>query len=194
MQLEETMHSITKLTLTALCLAAVPVVVAAQDSTKRDMPARDTLTTGALTLPSETSAPTAATRSVLATATAAGSFNTFVAAIKTAGLTETLEGNGPFTIFAPTDAAFAKLPKAQLDALLKDQAKLKVMLTYHVLPGNFTSDQLVKLTSAKTLNGKTLKIVSKDGKLWADNGQVTLTDMPATNGSVYAIDTVLLPN
>jgi uncharacterized surface protein with fasciclin (FAS1) repeats len=194
MQLEETMHSITKLTLTALWLAAVPVVVAAQDSTKRDMPARDTLTTGALTLPSETSAPTAATRSVLATATAAGSFNTFVAAVKTAGLTETLEGKGPFTIFAPTDAAFAKLPKAQLDALLKDQAKLKAILTYHVLPGNFTSDQLVKLTSAKTLNGKTLKIVSKDGKLWVDNGQVTLTDMPATNGSVYAIDTVLLPN
>jgi len=188
------MHSITKLTLMALCLAAVPVVVAAQDSTKRDMPAKDTLTTGALTMPSEASAPTAGTRSVLATATAAGSFNTFVAAIKTAGLTETLEGKGPFTILAPTDAAFAKLPKAQLDALLKDQAKLKAILTYHGLPGNFTSDQLVKLTSAKTLNGKTLKIASKDGKLWADNGQVTLTDMPATNGSVYPIDTVLLPN
>jgi uncharacterized surface protein with fasciclin (FAS1) repeats len=188
------MHSITRLTLTALCLAAVPAVVLAQDSTKREAPVRDTLTTGALTMPSDTTAPTAGTRSVIATATAAGSFNTFVAAIKTAGLTETLEGKGPFTVLAPTDAAFAKLPKAKLDALLKDQAKLKTILSYHVLPGNYTPAQLAKLTSAQTLNGKTLKIASKDGKLWADNGQVTLTDMPATNGGVYAIDTVLMPN
>jgi len=188
------MHSITRLTLTALCLAAVPAVVLAQDSTKREAPVRDTLTTGALPMPSDTTAPTAGTRSVIATATAAGSFNTFVAAIKTAGLTETLEGKGPFTVLAPTDAAFAKLPKAKLDALLKDQAKLKTILSYHVLPSNYTPAQLAKLTSAPTLNGKTLKIASKDGKLWADNGQVTLTDMPATNGGVYAIDTVLMPN
>jgi len=187
------MHSITKLTLTALCLAAIPAVATAQDSTKREARVRDTLTTGALPMPIE-KAPPAGTRSVIATATAAGSFNTFVAAIKTAGLTETLEGKGPFTVFAPTDAAFAKLPKGKLDALLKDQAKLKAMLTYHVLPGTFTSAQLVKLTSAKTLNGKTLKIVSKNGQLTVDNAQVTLTDMPATNGGVYAIDTVLLPN
>ena len=186
------MHSITKLTLTALCLAAVPAVAAAQDSA-RQAPARDTLMTGAVTTPSETT-PTVGTRSVIATATAAGSFNTFVAAIKTAGLTETLEGKGPFTVFAPTDAAFAKLPKDKLDALLKDQAKLKAILSYHVLPGNYTPAQLAKLTSAKTLDGKTLKVASKDGKVWADNGQVTLTDMPATNGGVYAIDTVLMPN
>lgn len=191
------MHSITKLTLTALCLAAVPAVALAQDSA-RQAPARDTLMTGVVTTPSETSPgetkPIAGPRSVIATAIAAGSFNTFVAAIKTAGLTETLEGNGPFTVFAPTDAAFAKLPKDKLDALLKDQAKLKAILSYHVLPGNYTPAQLAKLTSAPTLNGKTLKIALKDGKLWADNGQVTLTDMPATNGGVYAIDTVLMPN
>ncbi len=187
------MHPITKLTLTALCLAAIPVVAAAQDSTRREAPVRDTLTTGAVTMPSDTTA-TAGARSVLATATAEGSFNTFVAAIQTAGLTATLEGKGPFTVFAPTDAAFAKLPKGKLDALLKDPAKLKAILTYHVLPGNFTSAQLVKLSSAKTLNGKTLKIVSKDGKLTVDNAQVNLTDMPATNGGVYAIDTVLMPN
>jgi uncharacterized surface protein with fasciclin (FAS1) repeats len=187
------MHSITRLTLTALCLAAVPAVAMAQDSS-RHAPVRDTLTTGAVAMPSDTTAPTTGTRSVIATATAAGSFNTFVAAIKTAGLTETLEGNGPFTVFAPTDAAFAKLPKDKLDALLKDQARLKAILSYHVLPGNYTPAQLAKLTSSKTLNGKTLKIASKDGKLWADNGQVTLTDMPATNGGVYAIDTVLMPN
>ncbi|HEY8106123.1 MAG TPA: fasciclin domain-containing protein [Gemmatimonadales bacterium] len=154
--------------------------------------------TGLVTTPSETTpgetAPTAGTRSVIATATAAGSFNTFVAASKTAGLTETLEGNGPFTVFAPTDAAFAKLPKDKLDALLKDQVKLKAILSYHVLPGNYAPAQLAKLTSAKTLNGKTLKIAAKDGKVWADNGQVTLTDMAATNGGVYAIDTVLMPN
>ena len=187
------MHSITKLTLTALCLAAIPVVATAQDSTRREAPIRDTLTTGAVTMPSDTTA-IAGARSVLATATAEGSFNTFVAAIQTAGLTETLEGKGPFTVFAPTDAAFAKLPKGKLDALLKDPAKLKAILTYHVLPGNFTSAQLVKLSSAKTLNGKTLKIVSKDGKVTVDNAQVNLTDMPATNGGVYAIDTVLMPN
>lgn len=191
------MHSITKLTLTALCLAAVPAVALAQDSA-RQAPARDTLMTGLVTTPSETSPgetkPIARPRSVIATATAAGSFNTFVAAIKTAGLTETLEGNGPFTVFAPTDAAFAKLPKDKLDALLKDQAKLKAILSYHVLPGNYTPAQLAKLTSANTLNSKTLKIASKDGKVWADNGQVTLTDMPAANGGVYAIDTVLMPN
>ena len=187
------MHSITKVTLAALCLAAVPAIATAQDSTRRAAPVRDTLTTGALTMPSDTTA-TAGTRSVIATATAAGSFNTFVAAIKTAGLTETLEGKGPYTVFAPTDAAFAKLPKDKLDALLKDQAKLKAILTYHVLPGAFNAAQLVKLNSAQTLNGKMLKIVSKDGKLWADKGQVSLTDMSATNGDVYAIDTVLLPN
>jgi uncharacterized surface protein with fasciclin (FAS1) repeats len=187
------MHSITKVTLAALCLAAVPVVATAQDSTRREGPVRDTLTTGALTMPSET-APTAGTRSVIATAIAVGSFNTFVAAIKTAGLTETLEGKGPYTVFAPTDAAFAKLPKDNLDALLKDQAKLKAILTYHVLPGAFNPTQLVKLNSAQTLNGKMAKIVSKDGKLWVDKGQVSLTDMSATNGEVYAIDTVLLPN
>jgi len=186
------MHSITKLTLTALCLAAVPAVGAAQDSA-RQAPAKDTLMTGLVTTPSET-APTTGTRSVIATATAAGSFNTFVAAIKTAGLTETLEGNGPFTVFAPTDAAFAKLPKDKLDALLKDQAKLKAILSYHVLPASYTPAELAKLTSVKTINGKTLKIAAKDGKVWADNGQVTLTAMPATNGGVYAIDTVLMPN
>ena len=136
----------------------------------------------------------ATNQDIVETAVGAGQFKTLAAALKAADLVGTLKGDGPFTVFAPTDAAFAKLPKDKLDALLKDPAKLKAILTYHVLPGNFTSAQLVKLSSAKTLNGKTLKIVSKDGKVTVDNAQVNLTDMPATNGGVYAIDTVLMPN
>lgn len=123
----------------------------------------------------------------------AGNFKTLVAAVKAAGLAETLAGTGPFTVFAPTDEAFAKLPAGTVDALLKDKEKLTAILTYHVVAGAVTSDQVVKLTSARTVNGKDLKIKVAGGKVAIGNAQVVQADIKASNGVIHVIDTVLLP-
>lgn len=122
----------------------------------------------------------------------AGSFNTLVAAVKAAGLVETLKGEGPFTVFAPTDEAFAKLPKEQLDALLADPTKLAEVLTYHVVPGRVMAADVVKLDSAKTVQGGSITIVSGDGVL-VDGAKVIRTDIPASNGVIHVIDTVIMP-
>jgi uncharacterized surface protein with fasciclin (FAS1) repeats len=121
----------------------------------------------------------------------AGSFNTLVAAVKAAGLVDTLKGPGPFTVFAPTDAAFAKLPKATLDGLLKDPAALSKILTYHVVPGKVMAAD-VKAGKVKTVNGQELT-VKTDGGVMVDNAKVTATDVGATNGVIHVIDTVILP-
>jgi uncharacterized surface protein with fasciclin (FAS1) repeats len=134
-----------------------------------------------------------ATRDIIETAAAAGSFNTLAAAIEAAGLTETLKGEGPFTVFAPTDDAFAKLPAGTVDALLKDKAKLTAILTYHVVPGEVGSEQVVGLSSAKTVNGADLPIAVRDGKVIVGQATVTQTDIAASNGVIHVIDTVLLP-
>src|SRR5919107_4712387 len=109
-------------------------------------------------------ASAAATGDILETATSAGSFTTLAKALEAAGLVESLKGEGPFTVFAPTDEAFAKLPEGTLDALLKDKEKLTAILTYHVVPGNITAEQVAGMTSAKTVNGKELSIAA-DGKV-----------------------------
>jgi uncharacterized surface protein with fasciclin (FAS1) repeats len=137
-----------------------------------------------------TSLATAA-EDIVDTAVAAGNFTTLVTAIKAAGLVDTLKGKGPFTVFAPTDAAFAKIPKADLDALLKDKAKLTAVLTYHVVPAKVMAKD-VKAGDAPTVNGKPLKITTSYG-VKVNDAKVTATDIVATNGVIHVIDTVLLP-
>jgi len=139
-------------------------------------------------------APAAAAEGdIIETAGAAGSFTTLARAIEAAGLTETLKGEGPFTVFAPTDQAFAKLPKEDLDALLKDREKLAAVLTYHVVPQKVGSAEVATLTSVRTVNGKELPISAADGKVLVGNATVIQADFPATNGVIHVIDTVLLP-
>jgi uncharacterized surface protein with fasciclin (FAS1) repeats len=130
---------------------------------------------------------------IIETAVSAGSFTTLAKAIETAGLVETLKGEGPFTVFAPTDEAFAKLPPGALDALLQDKAKLAAVLTYHVVPGRVTSTEVVKLRTAKTVNGKPLTITTADEMVMVDQAMLTQGDVPAKNGVIHVIDRVLLP-
>jgi uncharacterized surface protein with fasciclin (FAS1) repeats len=130
---------------------------------------------------------------IVQTAVAAGQFKTLVALVKQAGLAGALSGKGPLTVFAPTDAAFAKVPKATLAALGKDKAKLKAVLLYHVVAGKVTAAQVVKLTSAKTLNGQAVAIKVKDGKVYVNSAQVVTPDVLASNGVIHVINKVLIP-
>jgi uncharacterized surface protein with fasciclin (FAS1) repeats len=131
---------------------------------------------------------------IVAVASGAGSFNTLVAAVKAAGLVETLQGTGPFTVFAPTDEAFAKLPKGTVEDLLKpeNKEKLVAILTYHVLPGKVTAAE-VKTMKAKTVNGKELNLKVWGGDVTVDNAKVVKADVMAKNGVIHVIDTVVLP-
>ena len=128
---------------------------------------------------------------IVDTAVAAGSFNTLATALTAAGLIDTLKGKGPFTVFAPTDAAFAKIPKADLDALLKDKAKLTAVLTYHVVPGKVMAAD-VKAGKVKTVQGNEI-VVATMGGVMVDNAKVTATDIVADNGVIHVIDTVIMP-
>jgi uncharacterized surface protein with fasciclin (FAS1) repeats len=129
---------------------------------------------------------------IVDTAVNAGSFNTLVAAVKAAGLVDTLKGAGPFTVFAPTDDAFAKLPAGTVDALLKDIPQLKKILTYHVVSGKVLAADVVKLKSAKTVEGTEVKIDASNGVKLNDS-TVTTADVAADNGVIHIIDTVLIP-
>ena len=120
-------------------------------------------------------------------------FSTLLAALKAAGLDKTLAGKGPFTVFAPTNAAFAKVPKAALDALLKNKAQLTKVLTYHVVPGSVTAAQVTKLKTAKTVEGSSVKITVMGSNVMIDKAKVTKTDIKASNGVIHVIDTVLMP-
>jgi uncharacterized surface protein with fasciclin (FAS1) repeats len=132
-------------------------------------------------------------KDIVETAVAAGSFNTLATALQAAGLVETLKGKGPFTVFAPTDEAFAKIPKADLDALLKDKAKLTAVLTYHVVSGKVMASDVVKLKEAKTVEGTAAKVMVMGGKVMIDNAHVVKTDIAASNGVIHVIDSVILP-
>ena len=134
-------------------------------------------------------------KDIVDTAVAAGSFNTLATALKAAGLVDTLKGKGPFTVFAPTDEAFAKLPAGTIEDLLKpeNKAKLASILTYHVVPGAVSSSEVVKMTSAKTVQGESVKISIKDGGVMIDNANVVKTDVIASNGVIHVIDSVILP-
>ena len=132
---------------------------------------------------------------IVDTAVQAGQFKTLVAALQAAGLVDTLKGAGPFTVFAPTDAAFAALPAGTLDTLLKpeNRAKLAAILTYHVVPGRVTADQASGLRSAKTVEGEALAIGTTRGAVTVNDARVVKADVPATNGVIHVIDKVLLP-
>ena len=134
-------------------------------------------------------------KDIVDTAVAAGSFKTLAAALTAAGLVETLKGEGPFTVFAPTDEAFAKLPAGTVEELLKpeNKAKLTDILTYHVVAGNVASDAAMKLTTATALNKKAIKLEVKEGALYLNESKVTAADVACTNGVIHIIDTVLLP-
>jgi len=135
-------------------------------------------------------------KDIVDTAVAAGSFKTLAAALTAGDLIQTLKGKGPFTVFAPTDEAFAKLPAATLADLLKpeNKAKLVAILTYHVVPGKVMASQVTGLKSAKTVNGQSVTIAVKDGRVMIDNAHVVKTDIATSNGVIHVIDTVLLPS
>jgi len=136
-----------------------------------------------------------ACKDIVDTAVAAGSFKTLAAALGAGGLVETLKSQGPFTVFAPTDEAFAKLPKGTVEDLLKpeNKAKLVKILTYHVVPGNVKAADVVKLSSAKTVEGSEVKITVADGNVKVDGANVVKTDIATSNGVIHVIDAVILP-
>jgi uncharacterized surface protein with fasciclin (FAS1) repeats len=136
-----------------------------------------------------------AQKDIVDTAVAAGSFKTLATALQAAGLADTLKGKGPFTVFAPTDEAFSKLPAGTVESLLKpeNKDKLKAILLYHVVSGDVTAAQVVKLSSAKTINGQDLNLAVKDGTVMVNDATVVKADVLASNGVIHVIDTVLLP-
>lgn len=131
-------------------------------------------------------------KNIVETAVEAGSFKTLVTAVQAAGLVETLSGVGPFTVFAPTDDAFAKIPKETLDAVLADKDKLTAILTYHVVSGKVMASDVVGLNSAKTVQGGEVKIDTENGVI-INNAKVVKADIECTNGVIHVIDTVLMP-
>lgn len=167
-----TVKSITRAALVAAVLAA-PTILSAQNSQKGKK-----------------------MNDIVAVAIGAGQFNTLVAAVKAAGLVETLQGTGPFTVFAPTDAAFAKLPKGAVEALLADKEKLVAVLTYHVVSGNVAAADIIKMGGAdpSTVNGAPVHITVRDGDVFVDGAKVINADIQASNGVIHVIDTVILPS
>jgi uncharacterized surface protein with fasciclin (FAS1) repeats len=160
-----------------LVSAAVMAVAAAPASARTDLNA----------------APSGAEKNIVQTAVAAGKFKTLASLLKKAGLAGTLQGKGPFTVFAPTDAAFAKVPDATLKALGEDKAKLRSVLLYHVAKGKLTAAKVVKRESVKTLQGQRVKIRVRDDKVFVGGARVTTADVGASNGVIHIINKVLIP-
>ena len=150
---------------------------------------------GVLLVPANAEAQHKASKDIVTVAVEAGSFETLVAAVKAAGLVETLQGPGPFTVFAPTDEAFAKLPAGTVEALLKDPAALRAVLTYHVVPGRVMAADVVRSNGGtpETVQGQSLTIRVVDGKVMVDGATVVTADIAASNGVIHVIDTVVLP-
>lgn len=132
---------------------------------------------------------------IVTVASNAGTFNTLVAAVKASGLADTLQNDGPFTVFAPTDAAFAKLPRGSIDALLADNDKLKAVLTYHVVPGSLMASDIVKMSGGEveTVNGESVRVTLRDGTVFIDGAKVVSTNIIASNGIIHVIDAVIVP-
>jgi len=149
----------------------------------------------ALAILANAQAARAQEKDIVDTAVAAGSFKTLAAALTAAGLVDTLKGKGPFTVFAPTDEAFAKLPAGTVEGLLKpeNKAKLTAILTYHVVPGKVMAAQVTSLKDAKTVNGQSVGISTMAGKVMVDKSHVVKTDIGASNGVIHVIDTVMMP-
>ena len=151
---------------------------------------------GAMTLgavASSASAPHKPAKNIVQTAVAAGQFKTLTKLVKEAGLAGALQAKGPYTVFAPTDAAFTKVPKATLAALAKDKAKLRAVLLYHVAKGKLTAAKVVKLHSIKTLNGQSLKVRVSDGTVTVGGARLIKTDIGTSNGVIHVINKVLIP-
>jgi uncharacterized surface protein with fasciclin (FAS1) repeats len=144
-------------------------------------------------LGSTASATSQENRTIAQTAAASGQFKTLTQLLKQAGLVSTLQRRGPYTVFAPTDAAFEKVPKQTLRALLANKAKLKAVLLYHVVPGRVTAAKVVKLTSATTANGERVRIRVKGSTVYVNNARVTKADVIASNGVIHVVDRVLIP-
>jgi uncharacterized surface protein with fasciclin (FAS1) repeats len=166
------------LTLTAVTAAAVAAVVPSASAR----------------VPSQGSPVSAsAKKDIVATATAAGKFKTLTSLLEQAGLARTLQGRGSYTVFAPTDAAFAKVPKATLEALGKDKAKLRSVLLYHVAKGKLTAAKVVKRSSVRTLNGQSVRVRVSGDKVTVGGARVTTPDIAASNGVIHVINKVLIP-
>jgi len=136
-------------------------------------------------------------KDIIDTASAAGNFKTLSSALKEAGLVVTLKSGGPYTVFAPTDAAFEKLPKAEVDALLKDKAKLKNVLLFHVLPGTLPSSTVLRMSDGdkvKTVSGKEFTLGLKNSQVTVNGALVSKADITASNGVIHAIDSVIMPS
>jgi transforming growth factor-beta-induced protein len=175
--------------ISVLAVAVVPLVIAACGSSSSSASSSPAMSTAA----SPAMSP-AATADIVDTAVAAGQFTTLAKALQAAGLVDALKGPGPFTVFAPTDAAFAKLPAGTLDTLLKDpKGELTKILTYHVVPGKVMAADITDGMTAKTLEGSTVKFTVKDGKVYVNGAQVTTADVPASNGVIHVINKVLIP-
>jgi uncharacterized surface protein with fasciclin (FAS1) repeats len=134
-----------------------------------------------------------ASENIVKTAAAAGDFDTLTSLLKQAGLAKTLKGDGPYTVFAPTDAAFAKVPKATLDKLAGDKAALRAVLLYHVAAGKLKAAKVVKRSSIKTLNGERVRVRVRADKVYVGGARVTTPDIRASNGVIHAINKVLIP-
>jgi uncharacterized surface protein with fasciclin (FAS1) repeats len=154
------------------------------------------LAVAALVLPVSAVAATASgktDKNIVQTAVAAGKFKTLSKLLARAGLVKTLQRPGPYTVFAPTDAAFAKVPKKTLAALLRDKSKLRAVLLYHVVAGKVPASQVVKLRSVKTLNGRRVRIRVAGGHVLVNTSRVTTADVPASNGLIHVVNRVLIP-
>ena len=181
------------LVMAAMVFAAVPFLVAACGD-EEAAPAETGATAEPTAEPTEPETD-AAMLDIVDTAVEAGDFTTLATALTEAGLVETLKGEGPYTVFAPTDAAFEALPEGTVEALLEDpQGQLTDILTYHVVPGKVLAEDVVKLSKAKTVQGSEVKIRVKKDKVRVDNALVTATDIACTNGVIHVIDSVILPN
>jgi transforming growth factor-beta-induced protein len=177
------------LALTLLAAACAPVATPAPTAAPTEAP-----TTAPTAVPTE--APTAvpaAGQNIVEVAVADGRFTTLAAALTEADLVETLQGEGPFTVFAPTDDAFAKLPDGTLEALLADPEQLTAVLLYHVVAGDVPSTEVVNLTEAMTVQGESVQIRVEDGRVFVNDAEVIITDVEASNGVIHVIDTVIVP-
>jgi len=179
---------------TGLAILALTVNTNANTAVAGDCGSSANNTSAKATMASAKTETTNMNKSIVETAIGAGQFQTLVAAVTAAGLVETLSGNGPFTVFAPTDEAFAALPEGTIEALLKDKAKLTKILTYHVVAGKVTAADVAKLKSAKTVEGQSVEIATNSKGVLVDNAKVITADVMCTNGVIHIIDEVLMPN
>jgi len=178
-----------------LTVGTLLVLSACASKDKDEVAMREDSANAAATAPSMEALPApGAPKDIIETAAAAGTFNTLAQALTAAGLVETLKGAGPFTVLAPTDEAFAKIPAQQLQALLADKEQLTKVLKYHVISGNVPSSQVSTMKDAKTLEGADVKITLVDGKVVLNGvSTVTAADVAASNGVIHVINTVLMP-